>query len=227
MAKEMNLPDVSVMAAEYRSGMSMRQIADRYCVSITPVRSRLLAHGVKFRTDAEAKALWIARPDRKPNSRPYTPEQAKASLIAKTDFDGSYDRCINWKGAPKGNGYGNITYTRPDGKRASVAASRRSYELFVGPIGPGLEVCHKCDNRACVNPHHLFLGTRHENMIDAVRKGRARGPHGRTPAEIVREIRARASKGETGASIGRSLGRSKELVNSIIRGTTRRYAEAA
>ena len=49
---------------------------------------------------------------------------------------------------------------------------RASWRLLVGPIPEGMEVCHKCDVRLCVNPNHLFVGTRKDNMQDCSKKGR-------------------------------------------------------
>lgn len=53
-------------------------------------------------------------------------------------------------------------------------AHRAAYTAWVGPIADGLFVCHSCDNRICINPEHLWLGTNQDNMDDMKKKGRAR-----------------------------------------------------
>lgn len=59
-------------------------------------------------------------------------------------------------------------------KSKSQAAHRASYEIFKGPIGENLSVCHTCDVPSCVNPDHLFLGTQKDNNMDKAKKGRAK-----------------------------------------------------
>lgn len=80
--------------------------------------------------------------------------------------------CWLWTGAVSVSEAGDV---RPNmvihGHRER--AYRIAYELFIGPIPPGMLVCHSCDVSICVNPAHLFLGTHQDNQHDSARKGRA------------------------------------------------------
>lgn len=84
-------------------------------------------------------------------------------LILLTNIPLDKTKCWEWVGALSADGYGV--------SRDNKMAHRLSYELFVGPIGE-LYVCHSCDNRKCINPGHLWLGTQHANMLDMIEKGR-------------------------------------------------------
>jgi len=79
--------------------------------------------------------------------------------------------CWLWVGAKQRRGYGYL-HNGGHSKRKPIRAHRYSWEIHNGPIPAGLWVLHKCDAPSCVNPAHLFLGTRSDNMKDAASKGR-------------------------------------------------------
>src|SRR3990167_797676 len=84
--------------------------------------------------------------------------------------------CWLWAGAiNQGTGYGQFTWIARHG-HIPQGAHRVAWELTHGPIPPGQWVLHRCDTPRCVNPDHLFLGTRRLNMEDAARKGRLSVP---------------------------------------------------
>ena len=140
-----------------------------------------------------------------------------ARFLSKTDTQGfQHDMCWIWKGASKGNGYGNIRHNQHN-----ITAHRLSYMLFVGDIPQGKEVCHKCDNRKCVNPDHLFLGTREDNMQDAKQKRRTTGGSRKHLKESdVQEIRQRLAAGVPLHIISARFNITQERINSIRRGDT-------
>ena len=83
--------------------------------------------------------------------------------------------CWLWSKVKTGAGYGHFTM-----KGKTILAHRYSWELRHGPIPKHKVVCHQCDNPACINPDHLFLGSLKDNSRDMVKKKRCHPRHGVT-----------------------------------------------
>lgn len=109
---------------------------------------------------------------------------------AKVDRKGQND-CWDWLAYRNVDGYGIFGWYHGKTERAH----RVAYIFTFGPLQPGEQVLHHCDNRACVNPTHLFKGSQQDNIKDMVSKHRQKGAPGEKNAaakineDIVREIR--------------------------------------
>lgn len=138
--------------------------------------------------------------------------------------------CWLWTASLRNKGYGAFTY-RENGRAVQDRAHRYSWRLFHGPIPDGLCVLHRCDNPRCVNPAHLFLGTRGDNNADMVAKGRhvpggthavgnyrrgAQHPGAKLTASAVLAIREEHAGGESLGSIARRRGLAVAHVHRII-----------
>lgn len=91
----------------------------------------------------------------------YGPKPTPAIDRFLTKIEVQPDECWHWTAARHPLGYGAF---RPEGRRRVVRAHRWSYEFFVGPIPPGLQIDHLCRNPRCVNPDHLEPVTPGENV---------------------------------------------------------------
>lgn len=138
-------------------------------------------------------------------------------------FDSKYTRndgCWEWIGLKYPAGYGYFCLY-VSGKKYGMRSNRYAWMRHRGPILTGLLVLHSCDNRSCVNPDHLWLGTNDENMADMVRKKRQM--HGerhhkcRLTLQQVREIRALDGQ-LSQAKIGAIYGIRQSHVHRILRG---------
>lgn len=129
--------------------------------------------------------------------------------------------CWNWTASRRPNGYGQFGV----GRGTPQYAHRFSWALANGPVPDGMHVLHRCDNRRCVNPAHLFLGDNQANVDDKMAKGRHRWGTRRgedssqaklTKREVlaIRLLCSRFTRIQ--APIARALGVSKSLVGAVV-----------
>lgn len=141
-------------------------------------------------------------------------------------LEGKYIKCPDcwiWIGAKNGKGYGSTWI----GNKVALA-HRAMFEVHNGPIPPGMLVCHRCDNPACINPEHLFLGTNSDNLQDSKRKGRqnlnrAKGSSASkaklTENQVLYAYNS-VLKGKTMVSIAKELAVQKQTIHAIARRNT-------
>jgi len=123
--------------------------------------------------------------------------------------------CWEWTGAIQNTGYGAVRW---EGR--TVSPHRLAFEFCVRPIADGELVCHKCDNRRCVNPAHLFAGTPADNSKDAALKSRI--PSKLSVADVT-AIRSRIGGYGTQTALAREYGVSISTINHIKTGRNWRH----
>lgn len=132
--------------------------------------------------------------------------------------------CWEWQGAKLWNGYGRLAPLNGE-----YLAHRASYAVAKGEIPEGLKVLHKCDNRQCINPDHLFLGSSSDNLNDCYAKGRRSSHRGEAnPFAKLTQARADAIRADsrTQAEIAADFQVSRQTVGAIKSGKAWRTANA-
>ena len=124
------------------------------------------------------------------------------------------NECWNWTESRTTSDYGRFSTGARKG--FSYLAHRTSWMLVNGAIPRNMAVLHKCDNRLCVNPSHLFLGTQVDNMVDMSKKNR----HGMSKLTVEQVLSIKEDK-RTQRTIASSFGVSQQQISRIKNGVRR------
>jgi hypothetical protein len=145
-------------------------------------------------------------------------------FIEGQDFARQSSGCWKWLRHILHTGYGQLYF-----RGRMTLAHRAAWVLYRGSIPESLCVCHSCDNPACVNPDHLWLGTQEDNMRDAARKGHLghhspkpglqgdHNPHAKLNSRQVSVIRKAAALGVARRFLAGCFGVSHHTISNIVR----------
>ncbi len=166
-------------------------------------------------------ALWYTGITITDMGRPRIPIEKR--FWSKVDIM-SGDECWNWKGKISSPGYGSIWFNGGDS-----SAHRWAWTLTNGPIPDGMFVCHRCDNRKCCNPGHLFIGTHQENLADMRSKGRGckgtMNPGSKLTEQLVTTIRSLLGSGVSQKVIASEFGVNQSVISRISCGHVWRHVK--
>ncbi len=151
--------------------------------------------------------IMIGRPAR-------TPEQIEADFLSR--FEKKPSGCWEWNGTIEKRGYGVLEINGRQWR-----AHRYSYVRTNGPVSDTLIICHRCNNRLCVNPDHLYAGTDRDNGRDAAKAGSHKGTrNGRahlTEADVLEIRRLHDVDERTQVWIAKRFNTSQSHVSEIVR----------
>lgn len=158
------------------------------------------------------------RADRKPASTP-GPEQRFWAKVSKGEG------CWIWTGGTASSGHGKFAVSQA----RRIGAHSYSLELALGyPAPPGTECCHRCDNPPCVNPAHLYFGTRLQNVRDAWERGRVQVGEDRPSAKLrevqVVQLREEYARGSDVDELAAAYGIAVSTIRGIVLGIKWKHA---
>ena len=199
---------VIAIRQEWAAGSVRREeLATRYAIGMSPLKRILSGEAWSHVPMAGSRAV-------------ISDEERFASNFRR----GSDNECWIWTGGQSGDPpYGSFSHTGSDGKRIPIKAHRFAYELKFGTIRSHDKcVCHTCDTPLCVNPSHLFLGTKKDNTDDMFAKGRESDRKGLSNGRAllkeddVSAIRAAAARGVSQESLAEAYGVGQTAISKIV-----------
>lgn len=194
----------------YNNNMSARHCVETGCKRDIVARGLCGMHYQRRRNDGTLQSYV-------PLPRPARTLSERFHAIGWTETN---EGCWEWNGARTPGGYGMISSGKGSGGYRPLVASRVAWQLEYGDPGEHV-ICHACDNPPCVNPAHLFIGTKADNNRDMANKKRTRNGERRPQAKIsdadVKAIRKRYTDGGISqAKLAREYGVTQSAISLIV-----------